>query len=49
MASCSGSSRTGTAWLGIATRYDRTPQSYLAGMHLRASMIWINGLTRTTR
>lgn len=36
------------AWRGIATRYDKTPQSYLAGLHLRASMIWIKELTRTT-
>ncbi|AEY86890.1 putative transposase [Streptomyces hygroscopicus subsp. jinggangensis 5008] len=35
-------------WRGIATRYDKTPQSYLAGLHLRASMIWINDLTRTS-
>ncbi|GGV68480.1 hypothetical protein GCM10010277_77850 [Streptomyces longisporoflavus] len=34
------------AWRGIATRYDKTPQSYLAGLHLRASMIWINDLRR---
>ncbi len=34
---------------GIATRYDKTPDSYLAGLHLRASMIWIKDLTRTTR
>lgn len=33
---------------GIATRYDKTPDSYLAGLHLRASMIWIKDLTRTT-
>jgi transposase len=32
------------AWRGIATRYDKTPASYDAGLHLRASMIWINGL-----
>lgn len=32
------------AWRGIATRYDKTPESYLAGLHLRASMIWINDL-----
>ncbi|SDN57030.1 Transposase DDE domain-containing protein [Streptomyces sp. cf386] len=37
------------AWRGIATRYDKTPDSYLAGLHLRASMIWIKDLTRTTR
>lgn len=36
------------AWRGIATRYDKTPESYLAGLHLRASMIWIKGLTPTT-
>lgn len=36
------------AWRGIATRYDKTPDSYLAGLHLRASMIWIN-LTRTAK
>ncbi|EIV91440.1 transposase [Frankia sp. QA3] len=36
------------AWRGIATRYDRTPGSYLAGLHLRASLIWIKELARTT-
>jgi transposase len=35
------------AWLGIATRYDKSPDSYLAGLHLRASMIWPKDLTRT--
>lgn len=35
------------AWRGIATRYDKTPESYLAGLHLRASMIWITDLLRT--
>lgn len=34
------------AWRGIATRYDKTPESYDAGLHLRASMIWLNDLTR---
>ncbi|MFJ5157492.1 IS5/IS1182 family transposase, partial [Streptomyces sp. NPDC088353] len=34
------------AWRGIATRYDKTPDSYLADLHLRASMIWIKDLTR---
>jgi transposase len=34
------------AWRGVATRYDKTPDSYLAGIHLRASMIWIKDLTR---
>lgn len=35
------------AWRGIATRYDKTPDSCLAGLHLRASMIWIKDLTRS--
>ncbi|MFD0561304.1 IS5 family transposase [Kitasatospora saccharophila] len=34
------------AWRGIATRYDKTPTSYLAGLHLRGAMIWIKDLTR---
>nr|WP_318658275.1 hypothetical protein [Streptomyces triticiradicis] len=37
------------AWRGIATRYDKTPDSYLAGLHLRVSMISIKDLTRATR
>ncbi len=37
------------AWRGIATRYDKTPDSHLAGLQLRASMIWIKDLTRTNR
>ncbi|MQS14517.1 IS5 family transposase [Streptomyces kaniharaensis] len=36
------------AWRGIATRYDKTPASYLAGLHLRGAMIWIKDLSRTT-
>lgn len=35
------------AWRGIATRYDKTPASYLAGLHLRGAMIWIKDLSRT--
>jgi transposase len=31
-------------WRGIATRYDKTPESYLAGLHLRAATIWISSL-----
>jgi len=34
------------AWRGIATRYDKTPESYLAGLRLRGSLIWIKDLTR---
>ncbi|TXR94534.1 IS5/IS1182 family transposase, partial [Streptomyces sp. col6] len=36
------------AWRGVATRYDKSPESYLAGLHLRASMIWIDDLLKTT-
>lgn len=36
------------AWRGIATRYDKSPESYDAGLHLRASLIWINDLLPTT-
>ncbi len=32
------------AWRGNATRYDKTPESYLAGLHLRAATIWIGSL-----
>jgi transposase len=35
-------------WRGIATRYDKTPQSYEAALHLRGSMIWLRTLTPTT-
>lgn len=34
-------------WRGIATRYDKTPESYLAGLHLRAATIWISSLLKT--
>ncbi|GAA2625487.1 hypothetical protein GCM10010425_22430 [Streptomyces spororaveus] len=37
-----------TAWRGITTRYDKTPGSYLSGLHLRGAMIWIKDLTKTT-
>lgn len=37
------------AWRGIATRYDKPPQSYLAALHLRAAMIWVNALSWSTR
>lgn len=37
------------AWRGIATRYDKTLDSYVAGLHLRASMIWVRDLTQATR
>ncbi len=32
------------AWRGIATRFDKAPESYLAGLELRASMIWLGDL-----
>ncbi|CAL9565612.1 IS5 family transposase ISSan1 [Streptomyces sp. enrichment culture] len=32
------------AWRGIATRYDKMPESYLAGLHLRGAVIWMRSL-----
>ncbi|MET8538407.1 IS5/IS1182 family transposase, partial [Streptomyces sp. NPDC005065] len=31
-------------WRGLATRYDKTPESYLAGLHLRGAVIWLRSL-----
>jgi transposase len=36
------------SWRGIATRYDKTPESYSAGLHLRGSIIWLRSLTPAT-
>ncbi|MDQ0962105.1 hypothetical protein QFZ66_005983 [Streptomyces sp. B4I13] len=38
--------RRGTWLLALATRYDKTPESYLAGLHLRAATIWISSLLK---
>lgn len=35
------------AWRGLATRFDKTPESYLAGLHLRGAVIWIRSLQPT--
>ncbi len=32
-------------WRGIATRYDKTSQSYEAGLHLCGAMLWIRSIT----
>lgn len=32
-------------WRGLATRYDKTPESYEAGLHLRGAIIWLRSLT----
>ena len=32
------------SWRGIATRFDKTPESYSAGLHLRGSVIWLRSL-----
>jgi transposase len=32
-------------WRGLATRYDKTPDSYQAGLHLRGSIIWLRSLS----
>ncbi|MGW8888552.1 hypothetical protein [Streptomyces sp. NPDC055749] len=34
------------AGAAAVSRYDKTPESYDVGLHLRASMIWLNDLTR---
>lgn len=31
-------------WRGLATRYDKTPESYLAGLQLRGAVLWIRSL-----
>lgn len=31
-------------WRGLATRYDKTPESYAAGLHLRGSILWLRSL-----
>ncbi|GLP64771.1 hypothetical protein TUSST3_13910 [Streptomyces sp. TUS-ST3] len=28
-------------WRGLAIRYDKTPVSHLAGLHLRGAVIWL--------
>lgn len=35
-------------WRGLATRYDKTPTSYLAGLHLRGAVIWLRSLQPAT-
>lgn len=35
-------------WRGLATRYDKTPDSYMAGLQLRGAVIWLRSLTPTT-
>ncbi|MEU5496196.1 IS5 family transposase [Streptomyces griseofuscus] len=34
-------------WRGLATRYDKSPDSYLAGLHLRGAIIWLRSLQPT--
>lgn len=31
-------------WRGLATRYDKTPESYAAGLHLRGTILWLRSL-----
>ncbi|WP_133061786.1 transposase [Streptosporangium minutum] len=35
-------------WRGLATRYDKAPESYEAGLYLRGSIMWLRLLTSTT-
>jgi len=39
--------RTLKDWRGLATRYDKTPTSYEAGLHLRGAIIWLRSLKPT--
>jgi transposase len=34
-------------WRGLAFRFDKTPDSYLAGLHLRGAILWIRSLQPT--
>ncbi|GII06077.1 IS5 family transposase [Planobispora takensis] len=34
-------------WRGLATRYDKAPESYEAGLYLRGSVMWLKLLTST--
>lgn len=31
-------------WRGLAFRFDKTPESYLAGLHLRGAILWLQSL-----
>lgn len=31
-------------WRGLAFRFDKTPESYLAGLYLRGAVLWIRSL-----
>ncbi len=35
-------------WRGLATRYDKAPESYEAGLYLRGSVMWLKLLTSPT-
>ncbi len=35
-------------WRGLATRYDKSPESYAAGLHLRGSIMWLKLLAPAT-
>lgn len=35
-------------WRGLATRYDKSPESYEAGLHLRGSIMWLKHITSAT-
>jgi len=35
-------------WRGLATRYDKSTESYLAGLHLRGAIMWLKSLAPAT-
>jgi transposase len=34
-------------WRGLAFRFDKTPDSYLAGLYLRGTILWVRSLRST--
>jgi transposase len=35
-------------WRGLATRFDKKPESYMAGLQLRGAVIWLRSLDPAT-
>lgn len=35
-------------WRGLATRYDKSPESFEAGLHLRGSIMWLKHIASAT-
>jgi transposase len=35
-------------WRGLATRFDKRPDSYMSGLQLRSAVIWLRSLQPAT-